>query len=307
MNTAEPLYLKLFKQNKLKDIAEELKQHLISCDLCPNKCNVNRIKDKKGKCNTGINVKISSYSPHHGEEAPISGYKGSGTIFFAECNLKCEFCQNYDISQLGYGHEATIKELAQIMLKLQNLGCHNINFVSPTHVISQIVEALQIAVSNGLNKPLVYNTGGYDSVEIIKILNNIFDIYMPDMKYGDNDIALKYSKIIDYPKNNQEAVIEMHKQVGNLSINNGLAIKGLLIRHLILPGNLANTEIIVNFLASEVSKDTYINIMDQYYPAYNSLKYPELSRRITYDEFIKAMKIAQQAGLHRFDKINTKS
>ena len=204
---------------------------------------------------------------------------------------------------MGYGYEVSAKELAQIMLKLQNLGCHNINFVSPTHVISQIIDALQIAIPHGLNKPLVYNCGGYESIQTLKLLDNIFDIYMPDMKYGNNETALKYSKINGYPKYNQDSILEMHKQVGNLYIKNGIAVKGLLIRHLVLPKNISKTEIIVNFLTNEVSKDTYINIMDQYYPAYNSLKYPELSRRITYNEYKKAVEIAKQAGLHRFDKM----
>ena len=207
---------------------------------------------------------------------------------------------------MGYGHEVTTKELAHTMLKLQNSGCHNINLVSPTHVIYQIIDALQIAVSYGLNIPLVYNSGGYESIKILKIVDKIFDIYMPDMKYGDMEVALKYSKVNNYPKYNQNAVLEMHKQVGNLYIKNGIAVKGLLIRHLVLPENLSNTEIIVNFLAKEISKDTYINIMDQYYPAFNSLKYPELSRRITYNESEKAIEIAQKAGLHRFDKITSK-
>ncbi len=303
MNLKEPSYIKLFKENKFKNLTEQFKKHLLSCDICPNNCNVNRIKNEKGKCNIGIKAKISSYSPHHGEEKPISGWQGSGTIFFTECNLKCEFCQNYDISQSGYGHEVTPFQLAKIMLKLQNLGCHNINFVSPTHVISQIIEALDIAISNGLKIKLVYNSGGYESVEILKLLENIFDIYMPDMKYGNKDTAFKYSKIQDYPENNQKAILEMYRQVGDLVINNkGIAEKGLLIRHLVLPKNLANTEIIVTFLANEVSKDTYINIMDQYYPAYNARKYPELSRRITYDEYLKAVELAKKAGLHRFDK-----
>lgn len=303
MKPQVPSYLNFFKVNKLKNIINELKEHLLNCDICPCECKINRIKNEIGRCKTGINAKISSYSPHHGEEKPISGWLGSGTIFFTECNLKCEFCQNYDISQFGYGYEVTPYQLAKIMLKLQNMGCHNINFVSPTHVIPQIIEALDMAISNGLNIKLVYNSGGYDSVEILKLLENIFDIYMPDMKYGNKEVALKYSKIENYPEFNQKAILEMHRQVGDLGINNkGIAEKGLLIRHLVLPENLANTEIIVTFLTNEVSKDTYINIMDQYYPAYNARKYPELSRRITYDEYFKALELAKNAGLHRFDK-----
>jgi putative pyruvate formate lyase activating enzyme len=246
---------------------------------------------------------VSSYGPHFGEEAPLVGGHGSGTIFFACCNLKCVFCQNYTISQLGEGTAVTSDELAGIMLSLQTQGCHNINLVSPTHVVPHILAALEIAVRKGLSVPLVYNTGGYDSLETLCLLDGIVDIYMPDMKYADARIAEQFSGIKGYPKANQDAVKEMHRQVGDLQIDEpGVAQRGLLVRHLVLPNRLAGTEEVVRFLAQEVSRDTYLNIMAQYHPCHKAFDLPRLSRRITDNEFNEAIELAHRYGLNRLDR-----
>ncbi|HDN80753.1 MAG TPA: radical SAM protein, partial [Chloroflexi bacterium] len=226
-----------------------------------------------------------------------------GTIFFTWCNLRCQYCQNYDISQLGHGREVEPEQLAAMMLHLQDMGCHNINLVSPTHVVPQILEALLIAVEKGLRLPLVYNTGGYDSLKTLKLLDGIVDIYMPDMKYSDPEVAWRYSKVKDYPAINKAAVKEMHRQVGDLVLDErGIALRGLLVRHLVLPNGLAGTGEIVRFLAEEVSRNTYLNIMDQYRPCYKAHEIPELSRRITAEEYEEAVKLAHQAGLYRLDE-----
>lgn len=284
----------------LKQRIDLLFKQLESCNICPHNCKINRLKNELGLCRIGKYAKVASFSPHHGEERVLSGWKGSGTVFFSCCNLKCQFCQNYDISQLDYGHEIKEEELAQIMLKLQNLGCHNINLVTPTHVIPQIIKALLIAFEKGLKIPIVYNCGGYEKVETLKHLEGIIDIYMPDMKYGDSEIGFRFSKIKNYAEINQSAVYEMHRQVGDLVINkNGIAEKGLLIRHLVLPENLSNSEIIFDYLSNKISKATYINIMDQYYPSYNAKKYPEICRRITNSEYQNALILAKNKGLYR--------
>jgi len=245
---------------------------------------------------------VSSYGAHLGEEAPLVGTHGSGTIFFTNCNLKCVFCQNFTISQLGEGSTVTKEGLARIMLSLQQRGCHNINLVSPTHVVPQILEALEIAVSLGLRIPLVYNSGGYDSVETLKLLEGIVDIYMPDMKYSDDKTAQALSGISDYPSINRAAVKEMHRQVGDLQINEkGLAVRGLLIRHLVLPQGLAGTEDIVEFIAEELSLNSYVNIMSQYRPCYKAFEIPALSRRVSEEEYLQAIQQARQVGLHRLD------
>lgn len=253
-----------------------------------------------GVCRTGRRAVVSSYGPHFGEEPPITGRRGSGTIFFSYCNLKCIFCQNYEIAHLGEGREVRDEELAAIMLELQEMGCHNINLVSPTHVVPQILSALVIAVGQGLRIPLVYNTGGYDTVEALKLLDGIVDIYMPDMKYGTRQAAEKYSLAPNYPEVNFAAVKEMHRQVGDLVTDElGIAVRGLLVRHLVLPGNLAGTEIVMKFIAEEISKDTYVNIMDQYRPYYKAVGDPVLGRRITREEYREALRIAREAGLTR--------
>ncbi len=287
---------------ELKKQANQAWNMLTSCQVCPRKCGVNRLKGEKGFCQTGAKPIISSFSPHFGEEAPLVGKYGSGTIFFTSCNLACVFCQNYEISQLRLGKKVEIEELANMMISLQNQGCHNINFVSPTIWVPQILKALVIAKDKGLNLPLVYNTGGYDAVTTLKLLNGIIDIYMPDIKYSDSKLAQKYSQAPNYWSIVQKAVREMHCQVSDLIINkHNIAQKGLLVRHLVLPNNLAGTEKVMDFLAS-LSKDTYINIMDQYYPAHIAYQFLGLNRPITPDEYKKAIEIAKSKGLHRFDK-----
>lgn len=283
---------------ELQSRAEEAVRRLEHCEICPRRCGVNRIEGEVGFCRTGRLAKVSSAGPHYGEEPPLVGYHGSGTIFFAGCNLACVFCQNYEISQLDMGVEVTAERLAGIMMHLQLTGCHNVNLVTPTHVVPQILEALVIAREMGLSIPLVYNSGGYDSVETLRILDGIIDIYMPDAKYGSNEMALRYSNAPGYVEVMKAAIREMHRQVGDLVIENGIAVRGLLVRHLILPNNLAGTEEVVRFI-SEISKNTYINIMDQYRPEYRADQYRELSRRITLSEYREALRLARAAGLSR--------
>lgn len=297
-----PAYKKLLQSGELKQRAIAAQDHLSICDVCAWRCPVNRREGHLGVCKTGIKAMVSSYGAHMGEENPLRGYRGSGTIFFTRCNLRCQYCQNYQISQKYSGEEIGAQELAAMMLELQAFGCHNINLVSPSHVVPQIISAVLIAAQAGLTLPLVYNTGGYDSLSMLKMLEDIVDIYMPDMKYADPVKAKKYSRIPDYPRVNQEAVLEMHRQVGNLLINpDGIAIRGLLIRHLILPNDLADTEEIIDFIANMVSKETYLNLMDQYHPAYRAHLYPELNRRISKEEYRKAIDHAHKAGLTRLD------
>jgi len=248
-------------------------------------------------------VVISSYGPHFGEEAPLVGRRGSGTIFFTYCNLRCVFCQNYTISQLGEGRDVDREELAGMMLSLQARGCHNINLVSPTHVVPYILDALELAVSRGLHLPLVYNSGGYDSVETLRLLDGIVDIYMPDMKYSDEKTAEQLSGIKDYPKVNKAAVKEMHRQVGDLEIDKqGVAQRGLLVRHLVLPNRLAGTQEVVRFLAQEISTNTYLNIMAQYHPGYKAFDIPQLAHAVNRQEFLEAIDLAHQQGLNRLDR-----
>lgn len=276
---------------------------LEECYLCPRQCRVNRLAGEKGKCHITDQVMVSSYGPHFGEEAPLVGSQGSGTIFFTYCNLRCLFCQNYTISQLGDGNKVGKDELADMMLSLQDKGCHNINVVTPTHVVPYILDALELAASRGLNIPLVYNTGGYDSLETLKLLDGVVDIYMPDMKYSDGKTAEQFSGIKDYPEANRAAIKEMHRQVGDLQINDqGVAQRGLLVRHLVLPNRLAGTEEIVRFLAREISTYTYLNIMAQYRPSYKASTAPLVSRPPAREEFNEAITLAHQHGLHRLDK-----
>ena len=278
---------------------------LEECRVCPRQCSVNRLAGESGKCHITSQVVVSSYGPHFGEEAPLVGRHGSGTIFFTYCNLRCVFCQNYTISQLGEGSPVNREELATMMLSLQAKGCHNINLVSPTHVAPYILDALELAVGKGLYLPLVYNSGGYDSVETLKLLDGIVDIYMPDMKYSDEKIAEELSGIKDYPKVNKAAIKEMHHQVGDLQIDEqGVAQRGLLVRHLVLPNRLAGTQEAVRFLAQEVSTNTYLNIMAQYHPCHKAFDIPLLARPVNKQEFSEAIDLAHQQGLHRLDKHN---
>jgi putative pyruvate formate lyase activating enzyme len=303
MSQSKPAYLELLTSSEFKNRVAAAFQRLTNCNICALNCGVDRRAGKLGTCKTGEIAKVSSYGPQLGEEAPLRGTSGSGTIFFARCNLGCEYCQNHDISQADAGYELEPEELAAIMIDLQTRGCHNINFVSPSHVVPQILAAVQIAAQAGLHIPLVYNTGGYDSLDTLKLLDGIIDIYMPDMKYANSEIAQRYSKIPDYPVVNQAAVQEMHRQVGDLQLDGrGLATRGLLVRHLILPDNLAGTDRIVRFLAEAISPQTYLNLMDQYRPAYQAHHYPKLGRRITQQEYASAVQIAADAGLTRLDE-----
>jgi putative pyruvate formate lyase activating enzyme len=301
MTTVRPAYLKLAESGELAARADRAWRRLADCDLCARYCRVDRLQTIQGAvCRTGEQAIVHSHGPHHGEENPLRGWRGSGTIFFSLCNLRCLYCQNWDISQKGLGREVGPVELARIMLELQALGCHNINFVTPSHTVAQIIRAVEIAANEGLSLPLVYNTGGYDSPQALALLDGIIDIYMPDMKYGDADTARRYSHVRDYVAVNRMAVREMHRQVGDLVLDDkGIAVRGLLLRHLVLPHNLAGTDSVLSFLADEVSVDTYLNLMDQYRPCYRADDYAELDRRITDREFAQALAWAEAAGLKR--------
>jgi putative pyruvate formate lyase activating enzyme len=302
MNSFEAGYVRLHQTGELKLRAELARERQGACDLCARYCRVDRA-ERTGACRTQLKARVASYGPHHGEEDPLRGWRGSGTIFFSWCNLRCQYCQNHDISQAPAGREVDEQELASIMLTLQDAGCHNINFVSPSHVVAEILEALVIAAENGLRLPLVYNTGGYDSPEALALLDGVIDIYMPDMKYSDRLVARRYSKIGNYPQVNQEAVREMHRQVGDLELNaQGIALRGLLVRHLVLPEGLAGTEEVVRFLAEEISQQTYLNLMNQYRPAFKARQYPPLDRPLSSAEYADAVRIAQAAGMERLDR-----
>jgi len=285
--------------NKVREAEDILKE----CTLCPRECRVDRTSGQKGICKTGDKPFVSSWGPHFGEEGPLVGRFGSGTIFFSNCNLGCLFCQNYSISHLGEGVEISFEKLADIMLVLQHGGCHNINFVTPTHQMPMILRAMQIASEKGLNIPIVYNCGGYESLHSIKLLEGLVDIYMPDFKYIDPEMALRYSYAKDYPEAAKAAIKEMHRQVGDLIIDKGIALRGLLVRHLVLPEEIAGTEGVVKFIAEEISENTYINIMDQYHPCYKAFDHPPLNRRITSREYEQALKMAQEVGLKRIDGV----
>lgn len=298
-----PSYIEAYQTGRLTDSKKESYKILENCCLCPRKCGVNRLEGEKGICRTGLSAMVSSFNPHFGEEDPLVGSNGSGTIFMTNCNLLCVFCQNWEISHLGEGNEVDSITLAGMMLQLQRLGCHNINFVTPTHVVPQILDALAYAVDGGLNVPLVYNTGGYDSVETLKLLEGIFDIYMPDFKFWNSEMARKYLKAPDYPERARDAIKEMHRQVGNLTVDeNGIALRGVLLRHLVMPEGVAGTREIMRYIAREISPDTYVNIMDQYRPCGNADKYPPIDRCITHDEYEEALRAAREEGIRRFDR-----
>ena len=295
-----PSYLNLTKK-ELNQRIEKLFAILEKCEICPRKCRVNRLKNEKtGFCRLGYLPMVSAFHPHFGEESVLVGTQGSGTIFFTSCNLACIYCQNFEISQLRVGEEVSFERLAEMMIELQNQGCHNINLVTPTPQVPQIVKALSLAIEKGLKLPLVYNTSSYDSLEVLKLLDGIVDIYMPDAKYSDDKIAIKYSLAPNYFEIMKKAIKEMHRQVGDLILDkNGVAIRGLLVRHLVLPNNLAGTKEIVEFLAKEVSKNTFLNIMDQYFPYFRTQEFPEINRPITQKEFEEAIFLAKKAGLKR--------
>ena len=295
----EPAYVDLLRSGELKLRVAAAYARLEVCDICPRECGVNRLESAEGAgCRTGERALVSSFGPHFGEEDPLVGRGGSGTIFFAWCNLRWQFCQNADIRQLGHGHDVEPEELAELMLSLESRGCHNINFVSPSHVVPQILAGLLIAAAAGLRLPLVYNTGGYDSLATLALLDGVVDIYMPDMKYADAEVAQRYSKVPNYPAVNLAAVKEMHRQVGDLSMDgHGVAQRGLLVRHLVLPKGLAGTEHVVGFLRDRISPATYINVMQQYRPCYRAHELPDLNRVLNRQEYADAVQLAQDAGL----------
>ena len=295
-----PSYLTLYHTGELKKRIYALQNILTCCTLCPHRCRIDR-RIKTGKCHTGVMAIVATYHAHFGEESCLVGNHGSGTIFFANCNLSCIFCQNWDISQMPNGKPVSPEQLADVMMRLQQKGCHNINLVSPTHVVAQIVEALLYAIERGLTIPLVYNSGGYDAVETLQLLDGIIDIYMPDFKYMDETVAKHLSGAPDYPHHATAAIREMHRQVGDLTIEHGIATRGLLVRHLIIPENIARSDLVFKEIA-KLSIDTYINIMAQYHPAYRAREHPALGRHITLEEFNQALQWAKTAGLWRFDR-----
>jgi putative pyruvate formate lyase activating enzyme len=299
----EPAYLDLLRSGELEQRTRRAAEALTRCDLCARYCRVNRLETTDGAvCRTGRLAIIHGFGAHHGEEDPLRGRYGSGTIFFSGCNLRCLFCQNWEISQKRIGAEVRADALAARMLHLQEGGCHNINFVTPSHVVAQILEAVLIAAREGLRLPLVYNTGGYDSPEALALLDGVIDIYMPDMKYGESGTARRYSRVRNYWEVNQAAVREMHRQVGDLILDSaGVARRGLLVRHLVLPEDLSNTERVLSFIAREISPRTYVNLMDQYRPCYRSSDNPPLDRPLTAGEYDRALELARRCGLVRLD------
>ncbi len=298
----EPSYIRLYETGRLAEIETMLRERMARCDLCPHRCMADRAAGKTGKCRSGMLPVVSSFNQHFGEESCLVGRHGSGTIFMTHCNLFCIFCQNYDISHLGHGDEVSYDEFASMMLALQARGCHNINIVTPTHMIYSLIRALLAAVAKGLRVPLVYNSGGYDSADTLRRIEGVFDIYMPDFKYMDTDTSKRLSGADDYPQRAMEALREMHRQVGDLEIDTrGIAHRGLLVRHLVLPNNLAATDRVIAFLAS-LSKNTYLNLMDQYRPEYRARECADLRRRATIAEFDGAVEWARRAGLSRLDK-----
>lgn len=299
-----PSYAKLEEEGELANRVEQAYSIFEQCELCPRLCGANRQNGERGFCNASAKVMVYAAQQHFGEEISLVGKGGSGTIFFSNCNLRCVFCQNWPISIIGNGREVQDQDLADMMIHLQKIGCHNINLVTPTHVMPNILNATRIAFKKGLRLPLVYNTSGYESVEILKILDSIVDIYLPDMKYMDADKAYKYLSVApDYPEVTQKAVIEMHRQVGKHLVNSqGIAIHGLMIRHLVMPNNEAGTEKFVRWVAENLPKSTYVNIMHQYYPDYKALEYPEIDRRISVQEYLDAMRWADEYGLTNLDQ-----
>jgi len=294
-----PAYLESYNNGALENAVQKAFNLLKSCCICPRECKADRLNDERGFCRIGLKPKVCSFMPHHGEEPPVSGTRGSGAIFFSGCNMACAYCQNYEFSQQDEGKEVDFAELADFMLQLQGMDCHNINLVTPTHVMPQILKAIHLAIPKGLKIPIVYNTGGYELPEIIKLLNGIVDIYLPDMRYADNEMAIRYSSAPDYPKFNQSALKEMHQQAGVARIDaEGIVTRGVIIRHLVLPNNISGTDKIMKFIAAELSKDTYISLMSQYFPCYRADKLKEASRRITPEEYEEAKAAMERWGLY---------
>ena len=298
----EPAYLSTLKEGKLQEKIDQARGRLSECNICPRNCKVNRLLGETGFCKIGPRAVVSSANPHFGEESPLVGSGGSGTIFMTSCNLKCVFCQNYEISHLNEGQEVDTAAFGGLMVGLQRLGCHNINFVTPSHVVPQILEAVKWAAEDGLRVPLVYNSGGYDSVETLRLLDGVIDIYMPDLKFMDPRVSKELMDAPDYPETARAAIVEMHRQVGDLQINeNGIAVRGLLVRHLVMPDDLAETGKAMRFLATEVSKNTYVNIMNQYRPCGHAHEYPKLDRSVTSAEYMRAIDEARAEGIERLD------
>ena len=292
-----PKYLNI-KEEEFDRRIEKAYKLLSSCEVCPHKCRVNRLKGEQGICRSGEEVIVSSYNAHFGEEPPLVGNFGSGTIFFTNCNLKCVYCQNYPISQLGNGNKVSLSELAKIMLALQKRKCHNINLVTPTHFVPQILKSLKLAIKMGLRIPIVYNTSGYESVETLKLLDGIVDIYLPDARYADNEIAKKYSAAPNYFEIMKKALKEMHRQVRDLVTDKiGVARSGLIVRHLVLPRGVSGTKKIMRFIAREISPHTYVSLMAQYFPAYQAGQFPAISRRINKEEYKEALEAFKEENL----------
>jgi putative pyruvate formate lyase activating enzyme len=299
----EPAYLALHKSGELRRRGEVLWNIMESCRLCPRQCGVNRLDGNKGFCQASSDLVIASHHPHFGEEKPLVGRGGSGTVFFSNCGLRCVFCINWDISWGGRGQVRTIDDLADMMLDLQKQGCHNINVVTPTHYSAHIVLALDKAAARGLNLPVVYNTCGWERPEILKILDGIVDIYLPDFKYADGKMAAKYSSLAEtYPEVTQAGLLEMHRQVGVAKVaEDGLIHRGLMIRHLVMPNRVGGTKQVLEWIGENLPKDTYVNVMSQYRPMHKAFDYPEIARRITREEYAEAVRWAEEAGLTNLD------
>jgi putative pyruvate formate lyase activating enzyme len=298
----EPSYLDLHRKGELEVRRDKALRLLEACSLCPRLCGVNRLNGELGYCKTGRKAAVASYNAHFGEEAPLVGRNGSGTIFISSCNLLCSFCQNYDISHMAEGVEVAPELMAAMMMELSARGCHNINFVTPTHVVPQIIEALILAIDQGLHVPLVYNSGGYDRKETLELVDGVFDIYMPDFKFWESKWAERFSDAPDYRERAMEALKEMHRQVGDLLMDDqGIAGRGLLVRHLVMPEGIAGTEKIMEFLAAEISLNTYVNVMDQYRPCGRAHHDACINRRLRADEYLNAVDAAKRAGLIRLD------
>lgn len=301
-----PGYVALGESGELEERADRAMALLEPCTACPRQCRVLRLHGETGFCRTGLLPVIASSGPHFGEEAPLVGRQGSGTIFVTHCNLSCCFCQNYEISQCGAGREESFEGLARRMLQLQQMGCHNINIVTPSHVVPQILRSLAIAAGRGLTIPLVYNSSGYDALPALELLDGVVDIYMPDAKYGTDEVASALSGVPDYVGTMKAAIREMQRQVGDLVIRDGVAVRGLIVRHLVLPDNLASSDLVLTWIAREISRDAYVNIMAQYHPAWqvacgekNKARPSGLARAITAAEYARAIRWADEAGLHR--------
>jgi putative pyruvate formate lyase activating enzyme len=294
-----PGYRDLYEGGLLRERVKAARERLLSCDICPRECAVNRLEGERGYCHSGAVAKVASVNAHHGEEPCLSGTRGSGTIFFSNCTGRCIFCQNYPISQLGSGSEMDTKELAEAMLSLQDRGCHNINLVTPTHFVAQILAALERAVERGLHIPLVYNTSGYERVSTLKLLDGVVDIYLPDAKYADEEVAHELSDYIDYVKYNRRALLEMQRQVGEELVldERGIAQRGLIIRHLVLTEGLSQTEEVLSWIAENLSKNTYVSLMAQYFPAHKAVDHPQLGRRLRPHEYARALESFDAAGL----------